>query len=239
MEIGNTLRDARESRGISLEEAEENTKIRRKYLQALEREDFDLLPGRVYAKAFIKNYAIFLGLRHTELVSAYEKRIPLIEKDDDMVEKPLTRIEKPGGRILSRVLLTLTALILVAGVYIYWPSFDMTGQTAPPAGEEYNIAAGEKNGQERVESKPAAQTGVKLVINVTDNRSWVYVEVDGKPAFTGTVPKGQMKEFEGDEKIFLKLGNAGVVEVEVNGEKMGVLGNPGQVVTRVFMAPQG
>jgi hypothetical protein len=65
------------------------------------------------------------------------------------------------------------------------------------------------------------------------------VEVDGNPAFEGLVPAGQMKEFKGNERINLRLGNAGVVQVEFNGQKIGALGGYGQVVNKEFNAPRG
>ncbi|HBC94199.1 MAG TPA: DUF4115 domain-containing protein, partial [Pelotomaculum sp.] len=71
MEIGNSLKQAREARKLSLEEVEEETKIRRKYLQALENEQYDVLPGRVYAKAFLKNYTRFLNLNVEEVMNAF------------------------------------------------------------------------------------------------------------------------------------------------------------------------
>ena len=56
MEIGKALKEAREMQNLSLEQVEEKTKIRRKYLQALENEQYDILPGQVYAKAFLKSF---------------------------------------------------------------------------------------------------------------------------------------------------------------------------------------
>ena len=73
MEIGQKLKAAREAMGLSLEEVEQATKIRRKYLQALENEQFDLLPGAVYAKAFLKNYARFLNMDVAETIEAYNR----------------------------------------------------------------------------------------------------------------------------------------------------------------------
>lgn len=69
--VGQTLRQAREARGISLAEAEEATKVRQKFLEALEQDDFQRLPGEVYRRGFLKSYAIYLGLDPEPLLARY------------------------------------------------------------------------------------------------------------------------------------------------------------------------
>ena len=228
------------AKGISLEAAEESTKIRRKYLEAMENDNFDVLPGKVYVKGFIKNYATFLGLNGNSMVSAYEEMVPAVpaEKEDERQAEKLTRIEKPSGRGILKI----AAGLVLAGLafYIYMPSLMGTAKDKMvPDRTENKTTTQEKATEEKAQNKQTARQGVNMVLNVTDNRSWMYVEVDGKPEFTGFLASGQMKEFKGNEKIVIKLGNAGVVQVEVNGQKMGVLGNLGQVVTKEFSAPQG
>lgn len=70
--IGETLRAARETKGVSLQQAEEDTKIRKRYLEALEDEDYDIIPGRVYAKGFLRNYADYLGLSPDEMLMEFK-----------------------------------------------------------------------------------------------------------------------------------------------------------------------
>ncbi|HVI85074.1 MAG TPA: helix-turn-helix domain-containing protein, partial [bacterium] len=69
--IGERLRSAREALGLSLEEIESATHIRRAYLHALENESFEELPGPVYAKGFLRSYAAYLGLAPRELLELY------------------------------------------------------------------------------------------------------------------------------------------------------------------------
>lgn len=245
MEIGNTLKAARESRGATLEAAEESTKIRRKYLEALEAENFAQLPGRVYIKGFIRNYAKFLGLNPDALAAAYEEMVPPSEKEDDSPPaKRMTTVERPGGRKLFRIVLGLIVIGLVAAL-VYLPPMAGKNDITPPGSTENRVAEekskaapGEKTTPGPASGLPVKQRGVNVTLNVTDNESWMHVEVDGKAVFTGLVPAGQVKEFKGNEKISLRIGNAGVVQVEFNGQKMGALGGFGQVVTKEFAAPQ-
>ncbi|KJR99430.1 MAG: hypothetical protein VR68_09075 [Peptococcaceae bacterium BRH_c4a] len=206
----------------------------------MENDNFDVLPGKVYVKGFIKNYATFLGLNANSMVSAYEEMVPAVpaEEEDERQAVKLTQIEKSsaGGMLKIAVGLVLAGLAF----YIFMPSLMGTGKDKiVPDRTDNKTATQEKANEEKARDKQAARQGVNMILNVTDNRSWMYVEVDGKPEFTGFLASGQMKEFKGNEKIVLKLGNAGVVQVEVNGQKMGVLGNLDQVVTKEFSAPQG
>lgn len=229
--------------GITLETAEERTKIRRKYLEALENENFGLLPGRVYVKGFLKNYGRLLGLDSDMLVSAYEERIPQAEKDDDQIERIFTGTEKQRGGKIFKVAIALAAVALVAA-FIYLPSFTGGSKATPPGGVENKLTNENKPVTEgktekgKDQGKPEKQQGVSVTLNVTDNESWMHVEVDGKPVFTGFMGAGQSKEFKGNEKVSLRIGNAGVVQVEFNGQKIGVLGGFGQVVTKEFKPPQ-
>ncbi|MCL6634595.1 MAG: helix-turn-helix domain-containing protein [Peptococcaceae bacterium] len=81
MAIGKTLRQARETRTITLEEAECITKIRRKYLEALENEQFHVLPDRAYARCFLSTYSRFLGLNSTNLIRLFDLVCPAAVED--------------------------------------------------------------------------------------------------------------------------------------------------------------
>src|SRR5699024_9511689 len=73
MEIGQLLKEEREGQGLSLDDIQEMTKIQKRYLQAIEDNNFSNLPGRFYARAFIKEYAIVLNMDHTILLSNFDQ----------------------------------------------------------------------------------------------------------------------------------------------------------------------
>ncbi|GGH81989.1 cytoskeletal protein RodZ [Pullulanibacillus pueri] len=75
-ELGQVLKEAREAKGLSLDEIQETTKIQKRYLAAIERGDYQILPGQFYIRAFIKSYAEALGLDTQEIFSQYGKEIP-------------------------------------------------------------------------------------------------------------------------------------------------------------------
>ena len=82
-EIGNTLREARVRRNLTLQQVEEDTKIRVKYVQAMENEDFDVMPGATYVKGFLRTYSTYLGLDPDVILDEYRSRIsPASEKHE-------------------------------------------------------------------------------------------------------------------------------------------------------------
>jgi cytoskeletal protein RodZ len=120
-EVGSRLREAREQQGLSLEQAEETTRIRRVFLEALEEERFDVLPGDVYARGFIRNYAQFLGLDPQELLASFRaargkapaRYVPKV------LDEPL--VPGPGSNRWAGLFLAFMLLVVVAlgAWYIY------------------------------------------------------------------------------------------------------------------------
>lgn len=82
-ELGGVLRSTRESLGLTLDEIESRTKIRKRYLSALEKGDWSVLPGRVYARGFVRNYAEALGLDGAELLQSYVDGRDTVDEGDN------------------------------------------------------------------------------------------------------------------------------------------------------------
>src|SRR4051812_16728019 len=117
-EIGNSLREAREKRGIEIAQVEQATKIRGKYLRQLEDEQFDTLPSETYVKGFLRTYADYLGLDGQLYVDEYSSRFVIGEE----VVRP-RRSPQPDARDRRRlernlVVLVLTAIAIVTVVVI-------------------------------------------------------------------------------------------------------------------------
>ncbi|HBX22494.1 MAG TPA: helix-turn-helix domain-containing protein [Desulfotomaculum sp.] len=245
MTIGEKLRNAREENGITLTEVENETKIRRKYIVALENEDFDVLPGKVYVKGFLRNYARFLGVDGDALIVEYEELFPGPAVEPIMEKLTPTNFEKPAKS--RRGLLAVVAVLFVGFMIYWWGSAAMLRDDIAGEDQEQNMPAGEDNRGVGSEQDPAtgeqnpvvpgidpAQRGVNVVLQVTDKDCWMQVVVDDSSAFEGLVGPGITKEFRGDNSIWLKLGDAGAVRVSVNGNDYGFLGELGSVVTRTF-----
>ncbi|HKI66595.1 MAG TPA: helix-turn-helix domain-containing protein [Solirubrobacterales bacterium] len=115
--IGETLREARNRRKLDLSEVEAAIKIRVRYLQALENEEWDALPGGAYTRGFIRTYAAHLGLDGDRLADDYRRDVePLGERVPKRVEPVPTGARNGGSRISGRLLIAIVCLVLVAAV---------------------------------------------------------------------------------------------------------------------------
>lgn len=139
-ELGNNLRAARQQRRIDLVIAEQDTKIRSKYLAALEEEEFDVLPGPVFVRGFLRTYSRYLGLDPQLFIDEYNARFGRFEDMDEHSSPALGRMglahesATRGRRIMRTVaILSLVVLALLAwiGLRSDGDRPDVTSQDAP------------------------------------------------------------------------------------------------------------
>jgi cytoskeleton protein RodZ len=123
--FGDKLKREREMRGITLDEIAESTKIARRHLEAIEKENFDALPGRVFIKGFIRSYARFIGIDEEQAVADFTE---LHKEDPAEAEKfPLEIHEEPDRDLNPRrshlpLIGAVVALVLVMSGYAVWRS---------------------------------------------------------------------------------------------------------------------
>jgi cytoskeleton protein RodZ len=128
-EIGSTLREARMRAHIDITEVEASTKIRAKYLRAIENEEWDLLPGAVYVKSFMRTYADYLGLDSRLLIDEFKRRyerpadhelrpISGINRDRDRPprERSSRRRPSPSRSLSPRLVIGVSLLVIVAAI---------------------------------------------------------------------------------------------------------------------------
>ncbi len=239
MSIGEELRQAREQMGASLLNVENETKIRAKYIIAMENDAFDVLPGKVYVKGFLRIYARFLGLEGEALVSRYDEQFTsqLAEEEANDAQQPVshdTKLIVPWkGLAVAALTMLLFALIYQGGAMIFNPND--RGQSPGISGTQNNTVDNQGSEPDSNKSDVVPEIkGIDMVLQVTGEKSWMRVVVDNESVFEGTVEPNNVKQFKGREKIWVKFGNAGAVKVRVNGKDYGFLDGPGQVVTRIF-----
>jgi cytoskeletal protein RodZ len=289
--LGEWLRHRREELDLSLEQAEEQTRIRIRYLESLEAEDFDALPDPVVGRGFLRNYAAYLNLDPQEAIDRYaEKAVPpepepLPPEDQSPFEGPFrpvplhempSRLSRRGWGIGILVILVLVAAISLLAWWGYpwistlWPrnlsgplatmvptfTLEATTENPPttthtpvvnPVKTSAPTATGETQATRTQEltltptlmpsvspsPSPAIYTGIFLELVFTDT-SWIQVTVDGVRQFQGELEAGTYRSWYGEERIELRAGNAGAVQLTLNGQFLGAPGAPGEVVDRVF-----
>lgn len=115
--LGEILKNARNKKELTLEQVEEETKVRAKYLKALEDERFDILPGNIYALGFLSKYADFLELDKNELIKLFKMERGESRHSGQLM--PVRRIQEMKFSITPRLVTILTIVLVILGILGY------------------------------------------------------------------------------------------------------------------------
>ena len=315
--IGETLRREREKRKLGLEQISRELKISARFLEAIEDEQFDKLPGGVFAKSFVRQYARMLGLDEDELAAEVQRAIDPPSAVPHFAEqaKPaaadihVPRVEAwqtVGERRFSwssslpALALVVVVMLVCSGVYAWWqrqrslvsaheevqapiqtpaqtvrapqpeppavplpspqvesapatagppqapaaasasverPPVETAASSPPrPAADSPKQAAAEPPKPSAPSEKPSApnpNAAVRVELTA-DETVWVLAQGDGKYLFSGTLEANQTRTVEANDKVLLRLGNAGGVTITLNCKPIGAVGPKGQVRTVQF-----
>ena len=213
-DIGTTLRDARLRQGLDFPELEQTTKIRPKYLRALEDERFDVLPAPTYVKGFLRSYAEALGLDGQPFVDEYNSRFATGEEEYTVRTRsaPVRRANR-GGRESRIAVLALLGIAIVTALVIAAWRFGGTGDQKVPG-----LALQGQGGTAAATSRRARAT---LVVRAVSGGSWMEVRTGPgfrTLAYSGTLEPGQHKRFQG-KQLQLSLASPHNVAVRLNGHR--------------------
>src|SRR5581483_3599127 len=132
-EIGNSLREARLRRGVDVAQAEVATKIRGKYLRALEDEQFELLPAQTYVKGFLRTYAEYLGLDGQLYVDEFNSRFVSGDEHEPRTRRSTTtRPQRRNRRLETNVVLVALGAIAILTVIVISAWKTSGGGKTPP-----------------------------------------------------------------------------------------------------------
>jgi len=219
-EIGARLREARMRAKIDINDVEVATKIRAKYLRAIENEEWDLLPGEVYVKSFLRTYGEFLGLDTRQLIDDFKSRY---ERPSDTELRPIVplgreRERAPRGPLLPPWALVgsvLVVVVVVLGIVGY--ESKQKSPTPPAAGTGASHRphrAKHHRAKPRLPAKPAT---VRLQLVPVGQVYVCLVTGSGRKLIPGQIfNSGQTIPVQTGPKLLLTLGNA-QVKLKVNG----------------------
>lgn len=236
MPWGEILRNEREKLGYTLEKVEEETKIRKYYLEMMEEEEFDSLPPQVYATGFVKRYAKLLKLDEYEMVNEF-KRLAYgsNESEEPMAvhTEPVNSKNKlPWKNVAAGIIFLL--LVIWVGNYLAGYIGERGAKNAlPPTGVEQNAQQPVKQTKPKTPAKQIK--GVELEIKAVKN-CWLQIYVDGVQKYEAILVAGEKLSFTGEKSVYLNAGNAGGIEITYNGVKQAPLGNPGEVKDKEYLA---
>jgi cytoskeletal protein RodZ len=239
--LGEVFREGRYRLNLSLDQAEAETKIRKKYLIALEEDDYSALPAPVYAHGFIQIYAEYLQLDPVFSQKLYQP--PERAVSTQAIRPAATGFRDVRPISLRSVVTLLVVLLAIAGVvalYAQYLSYTVSSPvniaprpTPLATATRSAVAAAPIPTATPTETplpSPTPRSGVDVMVNVTE-RTWLRVIVDGQstPVFEGEIQAGEVRTWTAKDRMDMRVGNAGGVDVTVNGMRQGKLGASGEV----------
>lgn len=236
---GLILRKTREEKGWSQRDVEDAIKIRVRYLEALENEQYNVLPGPTYSKGFLRTYARHLGLNSDEIINLYNSSME--QEIVPEIHQPLTPIQSTPVWFKPTVLLimALFAAAIVIGI-TYLSKMNNNPQvsdykptplpTAPQTQPQNPPEQTQGNPQPPQEQQTVVYEGIVAELTFKED-CWLKVRVDGVIAEDGMNGAGTTKVLQGKKRIeFLTIGNAGGLTIKLNGKELPSLGGSREVV---------
>lgn len=261
--LGDHLRKARETLGLSIEDVHDATKIRVAYLVAMEEGRFYELPGDVYIRGFLRSVAKAIGLEGDELVSKYDR----IHKDSEIEQtevndrdKADTRDRHKSGGVhpLAAIGLIIVVIAVIA-LFLWKPQGESDADIAADTldisasrdnsrdiqetpdgiskqGEDIEVIIEGFPGSSEAEESDDVQDIHELTAVITE-RCWVKVTADGHRVFEKTMLPGETNTWKANQEIRIRLGNAGGGALTYNGVHIGAPGESGDVIELSFPVP--
>lgn len=249
-EIGSSLHDARVRRGLEISEAQAATRIRMRYLSALEEERFDLLPGDAYAKGFLRAYAEFLGLDGQRYVDEFNARFAEADESQVIVARPARPLRGQSLERLVRWPVVAGAAVATALAVLAWQlGGSPSGAQAPPAAPTTPPARptvpAAPTRPRTVTQKPARTAPAapsSLTLSATRGACWVLARLGsatGKTLYVGTLRQGQTLRFGLREPVWLRLGAPRNLDASIGGKAIASLPSltANLLVTRTGVRP--
>jgi cytoskeletal protein RodZ len=238
--FGENLRRERELRGVALRDIAEATKISVRFLQALEQDRVDVLPGGIFPRSFVRQYAKHLGLDPDRMVTEFDH----VYGPEPVVPKTASSSRKRSD---ARPLLVVVGLLLLAGVgFLAWktsrpearganaePSAALPPPTSFPPDRVYPPPTPTPN------ALPTAGDvrGLALTLAATED-CWTAVQADGARILDRILKTGESVTVNAKKEIVISVGNAGGVTYTLNGRAGVPLGREGEVRRNIVITPE-
>jgi len=234
--FGDKLRKQRDLRGISLREIAEGTKISVRFLQALEEDRVDVLPGGLFPRAFVKQYALFLGLDVEKTVADFVAAHGEAPPERRAAPPPARRLPVSLGQVFLAVVAVLAVGLTLrrgGGAARARPEPTPTPVAAAPA-----VLPSDRVYPAPTVA-PASASSDSLVLTMTAQQDcWVEVRADGETVVNRVLAEGESQTFEARGEIVLSVGNAGGLSIRVNDRPALPLGRSGEVRKNIVITRQ-
>lgn len=245
--LGQELKRQRESRNISIDEMASSTKIVGRYLEALEQDRFDAIPGGFFVRGILRTYARYVGLDENEVVEKYRAAGILDEPAKGKAPAPHVPPEAAEKRKIMPWVIAGVAVLVIAAVF--WvlahprrprgaPTVTKPAATLPQAQTRSEPAPAVDKPAPAVE-KPAPPPvkvewkGLTMDISFQEE-TWLQIYADGTLKIYGLFPPGEKAQVQAEKEILVAVvGNAGGMTFLLNGQPGKILGRTGEVLNNV------
>jgi cytoskeletal protein RodZ len=226
-EIGSTLREERRRRGLRLEDVASATHVNARFLAAIERDEFDVLPLGVYRRSFVRGYADFLGLDGDAYAREYDHRFAPPEPEPEPV--------RTHARLRVGPALAAAGLVLVVAAGAWWLTSSRGPKTATPPPTTTTGVAGISTTSRAHHRKPppTRQAAVSLRITATRGSCWLSVRVgssSGTTVYEQTLQQGETVRFGLGRKLWIRFGAPWNVDASIGGRGTPLPSQTGDVV---------
>jgi cytoskeletal protein RodZ len=243
--LGQELKRERELRGISLQEIADSTRISLRFLQAIEEDKLDVIPGHFFIRAILRSYAKSIGIDENQVLNKYQETYTFEEQLQygESPERPKPR-RRPLSQLFNRKIVRLAALataiigILLVLIYILL----LAPEKKPPVAArslQPAVQVDVPKPSPPPETKPAAEEvrGLRLEIAFIEE-TWIHIYADGQSVWDGIKGKGESLEVRAEREVRLNVGNAGGPDLTINGRKARPFGPSGAVRMDILITPE-
>jgi transcriptional regulator with XRE-family HTH domain len=255
--FGDELRREREIRGISLKEIADSTKVSRRFLEAIERNDYRNLPAPVFTRGFVREYARYVGLSGDEMVTRYmhfvdqtgAAAVPADERERPQLQQIAREPYRPqsfgtigraepgrGGWWIVALILALlaggAAFLVISHrlplLRLHRPA--AAAARAPRKASRFVATVPQAERPSSSASTASAKPPLHLLLELTAD-SWVNLQADGQSVVNGELRDGESRSFDAEKEFrFQTIGNAGGVVLTINDVHVPPLGSQGEVL---------
>jgi transcriptional regulator with XRE-family HTH domain len=219
--LGIRLRELRETKGVSLDDIARSTRVGRGHLEALESDSWGDLPSPVFVKGFIRAYCEFLEASPDEALGLYR------EATGETVNpgRVHSAAHTPPTRRIGPLMVSLV-LFIALGASLFALRIGL--KSSPPPAPAVRVQPAPVPA---VEPRPAGQ---RLLIRAVEP-TWIRVQVDEGQVVEELLQTGAVREWTAARRFVLTVGNAGGLEVDLNGRRIPALGPRGAVIQRLVL----
>jgi len=250
--LGTSFKKARESKGISLDDIAKQTRISTRFLSAIEKEEFNLLPGGIFNRGFVRSYAEALGIDADQAVAEYDRLLAAREPiDTPTVTAPPPKAERHLYPIAIGVLAFAIAIFYIVA-HQSGRTAEGTTATAPPVVQPQPTAPAVTSQPAPTTPEPAKVTPAPtppstpiaeiaketppppvhaLTLDIeAREETWIKVTSDGNSVNPGEILEpGMTRKFTAANSIFISIGNAAGLKLKINDKPLKPLGKSGEV----------